>query len=311
MTSRYPCGIIGAGDYSQMEWRMAAFTSGDEVMLREIEEGIDPHVETASILLGVELTNEQAVRKWLHERAIHVLCRSPQYAMRTEARGLRQGKPESYPVSFVKNVVAYCRQEGGKSQNFGYLFGATAPTIQKTCRIKAGFEVPLARCNAVIENNNRKYRGLMAFRHLQMNEAIQLGKIHLPILGVSRTFTDDPEDIRGKYRGQVYDYAIQALSGLVLQCAIIELLKWRTEQGRTVPFHVVINNHDAMYADMPWRVAPTVMQEMKNLMLNNWFLRELENHYGRKFPIKVKMELAAVRGLPRSKPEQLIEALNK
>mgnify|MGYP001486891693 CR=1 FL=1 len=309
MTSRYKVGVVGAGDYSQMEWRMAAFISGDDVMLREIEEGIDPHIETASILLGVELTNEQAVRAWLYGGAIRVLCRSPQYQMRTEARGLRDSKPSEYPREFIEFVVAYCRQEGGKSQNFGYLFGATAPTIQKTGRIKAGFEVPLACCNAVIENNNGKYKGLMAFRRGQMNEAIQLGQIHLPILGVTRTFTDDPEDIRGKYRGQVYDFAIQALSGLVLQCAITELLKWRTATG--LDFHVIINNHDAMYVDMPWQNAPTVMQEMKNLMLDNWFLRQLEAHYGRRFPIKVKMELAVCRGLLRSKPQQLVDALNE
>ena len=308
MTSRYPRGIVGAGDYSQMEWRMGAFISGDEVMLKEIEEGIDPHVETASLLLDVELTNEQAVRKWLYEGAILTLCRSPQYEMRTKARGLLKSKPSEYPSDFVAYVIAYCRQEGGKSQNFGYLFGATPPTIQKTSRVKAGFEVPIDRCKMIIDNNNRKYRGLMVFRRGQMDEAIQLGQIHLPILGVTRTFTDDPEDIRGKYRGQVYDFAIQALSGLVLQCSIIALLKWRTVTE--LPFHVVINNHDAMYVDMPWRVAPTVMQEMRCLMLDNWFLHKLENHYGRKFPVKVKMELAACRGLTRSKPEQLVERLN-
>lgn len=309
MTSRYHRGIIGAWDYGQMEWRMAGFISNDQVMLDEIAQGVDPHLRTASILLDVDLLQPTEVRRWLYAGAVLTLTRCPNYKMRLEARRFARCKPSDYPPEFIIRVIAFCRQEAGKSENFAYLYGGTAPVILATVRTKSGFEIPLDRCSTLISSNNKRYRMLSRMRESDINEAIQFAAIHLPILGLSRTFSESERDIRGQYRGQVYDFPIQAISGLVLQSAIMETQKYQTQRD-SPPFHVIINNHDAMNLDVPWRHARRVMQYAGERMVDNWYLRKLEEHYGRKFPVKVEAEVIAVRGLHRANADKLVKELN-
>jgi uracil-DNA glycosylase family 4 len=305
MTSRYRKGLLGNGDYSRMEWGMAAFIANDVVMLREIALGLDPHIKTASYLLNVDLENQQELRRWLKTYALSILCRCPKHIMRTAARKFTPCKSSDYPVEFLDMVVKFCRQEGGKSENFAYLFGAMAKTVLATMRTKAGFEIPLTRCDGMIRRNDKKYKQLAAMRKRDIEEAIQYGAIHLPILGLSRTFGDSPDDIRGKSRGQVYDLAIQALSGLVLQSAIVETQKFQVSSA--LPFHVIINNHDAMVIDSRWDVAQEVFAYARDRLLSNWFLRKLERHFGRKFPVKVDMEVLATRGIDESEAKDMME----
>lgn len=308
MTSRYRHGIIAAADYSQKEWRMAAFIANDKVMLDEIARDLDPHVESASFLLGTDLTHDSTVRKWLHKEAMHTLVRCPNYKMRMTARKYANYGPRDYPVKFVADVVAFCRQEVGKSPNFAYVYGAYGETIQTTVRWKSGFDVALQTCYGMINRNDKKYDGLVKLREQLTNEALQYGAIHLPILGMTRTFTDDEEAILGQYRGQVYDLEIQALSGLDLQFGIIATQKVQIKEK--LPFKVCLNNHDAAYGDFRWDVARQGLILMIANLKDNWFVRQLEAHFGRKFPMKVKAELIATRGVNRGQAEELIQEIN-
>jgi len=310
MTSRYEIGILGGPDYSQMEWRMAAFISNDSVMLQELENGIDPHIETASYLLDVQLNDPDELRAWLYERgAIQTLTRCPNRVMREQARKFAPCKPRDYPSAFLESVSGFCRQEAGKSENFAYLFGAFPPTIQSTVRRKAGFEIPLRRCASMIENNDKKYINLAKMQRDFVLAAEQEGVLHLPILGLSRSFGSNIKDIRGKYRGQLYDLWIQALSALTLQSAVVETQKFQTSSR--LPFKVCINNHDFMGIDSAWSCAEQTFRFAYQRMYDNWFLRKLEQNFGRSFPTKAKLEVLAVRGLPRVRAQHLFNAIMK
>lgn len=62
IVSRFVNGVIGEADYAQLEFRGAGQLSGDRQLIKDVEDGLDVHAYTASVLTaaGQETTRQQA-----------------------------------------------------------------------------------------------------------------------------------------------------------------------------------------------------------------------------------------------------------
>ena len=65
ITSRFPIGVVNGYDMSQIELRVAALLSGDPVMIKEYEEGVDRHAQTAFVIWPDASLNDP---DWLQKR---------------------------------------------------------------------------------------------------------------------------------------------------------------------------------------------------------------------------------------------------
>lgn len=285
MCSRYSNGVLSATDLSQVEWRMNMFESGDHRGLQEIADGVDIHSESASYLLGFDITNSTKLGRWLSEGGLGLLRRCPSYKMRKAAAFLDT-------LNF-DDVSAWLRQEVGKSPNFAELNGSMAEGIQAIPRVKAGIDIPIERCQSYIRDRETRYPERHAFRRQLLDQVYRDGAYHVPILGQSRSFGNGSrEDIEHTYREKILGAPHQIQSFNLLLCAVVRtqslFLKHRL---RAV---VVCQIHDSIVHDS----APTDSKQARAIvetsLTDNWYRRALEDLHGREFPVAYETKAIGV-----------------
>lgn len=305
LTTRFDDGVLFMRDYGQIEWRMAAYTSNDRVMLQELEDKIDPHLRTAGIMMQMDLTDHRYYAKWLMRKGgLSHLVRCPDPKMRMKARKFAANPSRYHPSDksfhprlqkFIKESIAWYRQNNGKSQNFAYIYGGMPPIIQATCRVKAGWEADYGVCEEMVRFHDNKYRGLRRYRRQLIDEALQYHAIHLDILGLSRSFGGGEREITGQYRGQIYDFPIQCHSGLLLQSALTTATKIMEEEE--LQSYIIANVHDAGICDSRASDADRAREILHDCMHDNWYLTKLEQTFDRPFPIVSDEEILVERRL--------------
>jgi hypothetical protein len=263
---------------------MTAFISGDPVMLQEIADNTDIHVRTASALMGFEIKDELALLRWTHsDYGKRILCNAPDVDLRTAARSWYAEHPNDEWVFAKKGVFGWLRQEMGKSQNYAENYWGMPPTIQATCRVKAGIEVGIDRVWAWYNETQARYARRAQWRQEVLDRVVRDGAHHLPIIGASRSFGDNEEAIRGLYRGEAIDFIMQLPSNCLIVSTAIE--SWKAFQVRKMQSVVTLNVHDALVADSPTVEVGEAQKIVEEKLRTNWFLRELEAHVGRTLPM--------------------------
>jgi len=306
LSSRYRPGILSSWDYSQIEWRCAAFMSRDAAMLYDISNGVDVHTRSAIELLGAPRFDPIWV---LSKDARSILTRAPDYKVRDKAlvfytwlhnevisKGGTANKARMATkqcMDFAETIRVWLRQNGGKSQNFAYLYGGGAPVIQRTIRVKTGMEVSLMACKKFINNLDLTYPDLANFRQRLIGMVLNEGALHLPHLGQSRSFGTDREAITKQYRPQILDFPIQTISSNILQGAVREVM---AEFKRSkMAARVVMNWHDAIIVDHPTNEFHVVDCIVRDKMKCNRYLSMIEEQIGDRFPIDLSYEEVARR----------------
>jgi DNA polymerase len=285
MTSRWgTLGTLWKIDLAQVEWRMAAFLSGDPVMLKEIQDGYDIHTRTGGRLLGFDLADNLALLSFVHsDYGKRTLCAAPDVEIRTAARSWYDRHDNEDWIFSKKGVFGWLRQEMGKSQNFAELYGGTPLVIQAICRVKAGIEIGLDRVQAWYNWTQNLYARRTEWRSELIEQVVRDGALHLPILGQSRTFGSDEQAIRGLYRPQILDFPVQCCASNLLVAAIIE--SWKEIQRRNLRSTITLMVHDSLVVDSPADEIDDVQCIVEEHLRANWYLHELQNHVGRIFPM--------------------------
>lgn len=263
---------------------MAAFLSGDPVMLKEITDGFDIHTRTAGKLLGFDLSDKLALLSFIHsDYGKRTLCAAPDVDIRSAARQWYDEHDNEDWIFSKKGVYGWLRQEMGKSQNFAELYGGTSPVIQATCRVKAGIEVGLDRVQAWYSWTQNLYARRTEWRAELVERSVKDGALHLSKLGQSRTFGSDEEAIRGLYRPQILDFPVQAESSNVLVAAIMQT--WKDLQHHNLQSVITLNVHDALVVDSPADEVEQVRQIVSNNLKGSAYLKRLQDEVGREFPL--------------------------
>lgn len=291
MSSRWGSnGTLWKIDLAQVEWRMAAFLSGDPVMLKEIQDGYDIHTRTGGKLLGFDLSDNLALLSFVHsDYGKRTLCAAPDVEIRTVARSWYDRHDNEDWIFSKKGVFGWLRQEMGKSQNFAELYGGTPPVIQATCRVKAGIEVGLDRVQAWYAWTQALYARRTEWRNELIEQSVKDGALHLSQLGQSRTFGSDEEAIRGLYRPQILDFPVQADSSNLLVVAIMQ--SWKDMQARKMRSTITLNVHDALVVDSPAAEAEEAQQIVEKNLRTNPYLQALQEEVGRVFPLSFERGL--------------------
>lgn len=279
MCSRYSGGVLAATDLSQIEWRMNMFESGDSRGLQEIADGTDIHSESASYLLGFDITSTKAIYHWLQTGGMRLIERCPSYKMRALFRDDIPGDED------CPKVAAWLRQEVGKSPNFAELNGCSDEGVQAIPRVKAGIDIPIERCHSYIQDRETRYPERHAFRRQLLDQVFRDGAYHVPILGQSRSFGNGSrEDIEHTYREKILGAPHQIQSFNLLLCAVVRtqslFLKHRL---RAV---VVCQIHDSIVHDSAPADSARAQEIVENSLEDNWYRRALEDLHGRGFPVE-------------------------
>ena len=70
ITTRYPQGKIVCADYAQLEFRIAGLLSGDKLLIKDVNDGVDIHSHTATVAFGEKFTSaEGKERKDMRQKA--------------------------------------------------------------------------------------------------------------------------------------------------------------------------------------------------------------------------------------------------
>lgn len=298
LTSRHDPGVLLCYDYSQIEWRTAAFLAQDHAMLGDIGNKVDIHSETALRLLSPEASG--TLDLWVAwgfintPRANAVLARCPDAKMREQHR-LRGSEHKGLSEeAYLNLVIAWLRQNCGKSQNFAWLYGGMPPVIQSTTRVKSGIEIPIETCEAWFQWMLTRYPALADYRTRLLRQTVKDFAVHLPILGQSRSFAGDPDDIIWKNRPEILDMPIQTTASNILQAACVDTQIALRAKG--LQADVVMNWHDAIIVDTHLRDIWEVHKAATKALRRTDYLTKLEAHVGAHFPLD--LEATVLRTYP-------------
>lgn len=123
-------------DKSQIELRLLAYMSGDEVMIQTFESGKDLHDETARTIWADEYVTEEEAK-----------CRKPQQA------GVACGAC----VGCQRRAIRVDQRVKAKNTNFGIPFGVTQRALA------VFLNLPESRVEVMMERFARRYKGLTRF----------------------------------------------------------------------------------------------------------------------------------------------------
>lgn len=283
IVSQWWPGVMGWWDMKQGEWRVAMWLSGDTRGLQEIAQGIDIHSRSAEFLLGHRFKD---CPDWINSAdGRRTLGAAPDLEMRKQHNLYLAGKydpSDRKGMSFVELARKWLRQNGGKSQNFAELYGGVGPVIHATTRIKCGIDIELERCYEFTEWMASLYPQRAAYRADSVARVKADGALHLPLLGQSRTFCDDPTMV-GLYVPQIYDFPIQCITSTILQA--VSMAAQRTFVEHRMKTRVVINWYDALATDGPAGEWDDTAEIVSNCIKSTAYLEALVAYVGRPHPL--------------------------
>lgn len=244
--SRFRRGYIVGYDLSQIELRTAALVSGDESMVRNYVEGRDLHSDRAIFDFGEDIVND------------------PNWKSGDGAKDPRQWS---------------------KRGNFEDQYLAGAATKQQMMLVEARVLKPLAHFEELVERRRSLRPGLGDWQDLQVARALRDNRSEiLPITGQSRTF------IQEKKPNEIVNFPIQAIAANVMIYVQIEMHK-RLEplNHRKRLIRMFLNWYDALLFDVredQLERCDKLFAECFDHVINVGYWRQLENHYGRRIPVK-------------------------
>lgn len=217
--------ILLSLDFSQIELRVGAFYCKDEKMLKTYRSGGDIHALTTAVIYKIPLS--EAMDK-----------NNPNYKER-------------------RTIAKNC--------NFGTFFGLFPKGLQKTLKFKAGLDVPLAECEAIIRNLKIGYPRLSRWQEEVKNRA-RFRKHTETWLGRRRNLPDitSPNWSKKSFAERVaMNTPIQGTAADILKLAIGRILKGLPERPWLMP---LLQIHDELVFEIPEKQLENAMFFIKNCM---------------------------------------------
>jgi DNA polymerase I-like protein with 3'-5' exonuclease and polymerase domains len=221
-TTRFPGGLLREYDLSQIELRVGAMLSGDQVMAYEYQQRLDRHALTGALFWSiVEGTNKDDFHK------------------------LMKTSPKDY---------TFYRQ-AGKTANFLVIYEGKARKLQSVFLSMLGFEAPLHHCQAFITAHDARYTKLRGWQEGLKTFAIQHGYVVLPT-GWSHLFWGGKDVVRGLDAPKVCNAPVQTFAAQLMQSSQFLIVDtFRKQQLRSV---CELNTYDSILIDSPPEEAEVV-----------------------------------------------------
>jgi uracil-DNA glycosylase family 4 len=271
LTSRFNPGFLIGVDLSQIELRIAALLSGDELMLQEYADDIDRHTQTALRLIG-------AILEYLDQTG--------QDTIELGGRTFTRSHLNSHTISAnprddkTFNIL----RQAGKTQNFLNIYGGSAFKLQGTLAADLGISLPVEVCDRLIQVDRQRYRTLAVWQRALIERVKVENRYELPITGQSRMFLGSPAVVEATYASEILNFPIQATAANVmldLQAALTrELL------GRRRRTFLGLNIYDAIYLDGPISEMGVVLGLVRKTFRHSEYLEKLQDRLGRTVPLK-------------------------
>lgn len=199
-----PGYLWGKADHSQLELRIGAWLSGDEVMLAAFREGNDIHTATMARLFGKSYGELEEI--------------------------LGQEDPGPW----------YERRVATKRVNFGILYGVGAKKLAAILW-KEGIYMTVAECQDLIDRWRDTYKGFERWKAEIENNAV-LNKQITTVTGRRRTLPDANHDTFDGWRAlrQAVNFPIQSTASDITQIGMYLMDK----EFRNHDAHLLMNVHD-------------------------------------------------------------------
>ena len=246
-----PGNVLIEADFSAAEMCVMAFCSGDEVMIKIIEQGRDMHGETATSAFQLDCADELAAAlAELGDGKVKDGDRYSKWKADVEKR-------------FTSQRIA------AKAVTFGLMYGRGAGGLARELQSQ-GLDVTTALCQGIIDSFSKKFAKGWAWIQGNANSAIENGYVENPF-GVRRYFPGVQRMNKTKQaaaRREGANSCIQGCVGTLLSAAGVNLyrFRYRTEVGRQLRFKVLIPIHDAFLVECRAEVAEQVKQVLKMSM---------------------------------------------
>lgn len=212
-------------DFSQIELRVGAFYCKDEKMLETYRSGGDIHALTTAVIYKIPLSE-----------------------------------------AADKNVPNYKeRRTIAKNCNFGTFFGLFPKGLQKTLKFKAGLDVPLSECEAIIRNLKIGYPRLSRWQE-EVKTRAGFRKYTETWLGRRRNIPEIASPIWNKksFAERVaMNTPIQGTAADILKLALGRILKGLPERPWLMP---LLQIHDELVFELPENQLKNAVVFIKNCM---------------------------------------------
>ena len=241
-------------DLNQIELRGVAFLSQDAKMLGEYARGIDRH--------------------WLRARDVwDPVCPTHGNTYTEECPTCEE------------------RRQFGKTYNFALIYLAGWRRLVKTARQDIGLKLEKARAIQLVQQGPKLNPQMYAWQMALVDQVTKDGYWQDPVLGQGRWFTKSLATNREELINTIVNVPVQNIAANLMLSPQVELAKWLTAKPSRRVSRVVHNVYDAVVVDGPWAEARGAAVELERLVHDNWYVRAVEDHYQRPFPMKAKFKL--------------------
>jgi len=188
-------------DYSQIEARLAAYLSQDEVLLEIYKKGLDLHAMTTAVIYKIPL---------------------------------EEASDKTHPLYKKRRTVA-------KATFFGFLYGISDTGLSRNLKTSAGIDSSTAECKQFLNNLVRKYKTLTAWQRRTIRIAKKriysetaLGRrCYCPHINIS------DYGLRGNAERSALNHPVQGLAADLLKQGMAQLLQVITENPYIKPILTV------------------------------------------------------------------------
>lgn len=220
-----PGKILVACDYSQIELRIGAWLTGDRAMRAVYQNGGDIHASTTAGVYGISLA---------------------------------EALDKEHPLYKERRTVA-------KNINFGIFYGLYPKGLKRILKLKAGLNLSLSACEAMIFNIHRAYPGLRPWQQAVIRQASYDQQIGTA-LGRKRCLPglSDPDEATVSHaRRAALNHPIQGTAADILKLAMVRLLPLLAGNPGITPLLTV---HDELVFEVANEVLDLSIASLKQIM---------------------------------------------
>ena len=212
------------GDYSQLELRVAAFLSQEQLMMRAFEEGLDIHTKVMSDITGIPYTEIERRREYDEDIKVQRVA--------------------------IKRI------------NFGILYGVQAERLQKLLWIDLGVHWPLEKCKELINQWLDKYRAIHNWLNSTKKQAAYNKVVRMPFGQKRRLPEADFRTGEGRRAlRQAINFPVQSTASWICLIGMILLDRWITSNNLNA--YLLGQVHDSILLEIksPDRIMNQNMSE--------------------------------------------------
>jgi DNA polymerase I-like protein with 3'-5' exonuclease and polymerase domains len=225
-----PGFVLVAFDAKQLEMRIAAYASGDPVMIAACN-SLDLHCANAALVFGARFVPEEYMR------------------LDAKKAAAEKGGPPLSPDEKRLYVALKALRSLAKSAGFAVCYLATAETVYARLQA-AGENVRLEQVKTMLRNLHTQFHAYFMWQDRRLLDVIRTGYVESPILGRRRWLGHDPQPTEAS------NFPIQAGAADVMNerlPAIVHELERRSPRT-----HIVAQVHDSGVFETPEREASCV-----------------------------------------------------